>query len=137
MVDLVNSMHISASGMRAQTERLKVIAQNVANADSTGQYPGDEPYRRKTILFENVLDKEMSMDKVKVKKIDRDKSAFPVVYRPGHPAADENGYLQLPNVQTMVEMVDMQEAQRSYEANLQMIDVSKNMLATTIGMINR
>ncbi len=135
MVDLVNSMFISASGMKAQSDRLKIIAQNIANVDSTGKTPDELPYRRKTIIFQNVLDKEMGMEKVAVKKIDTDKSDFRMEYNPGHPAADEEGYVLMPNVDTMLEMVDMKETERSYEANLNMIDVTKTLLSSTIAMI--
>lgn len=135
MVDLVNSMHIAGSGMKAQSERMKVIAQNIANADNTGETPGADPYRRKVLTFKNVLNKELDVDQVKVKKITTDKSDFRKVFNPGHPAADEQGYVTMPNVDPMLEAMDMKESQRSYEANLNVIEVSKNLLFSTIGLL--
>src|SRR3546814_947895 len=95
-MDLINSLKISASGMRAQGTRLRVVAENVANAESLGNNPGDDPYRRKTITFDNVLDRSMNADLVKVAKIGRDQRDFQVVYEPHHPLADESGYVKRP-----------------------------------------
>lgn len=135
MSDLTKSMFIAASGMRAQTQRLRVIAENVANADSVGAAPGDDPYRRKVITFDSVLDRELGAEKVAVKSIERDKGDFKQVYQPGHPAADANGYVLRPNVNTLIEMTDMREARRSYEANLQSIQASKSMLRNTLEIL--
>lgn len=135
MGDLVNSMDIAAYGMRAQSDRLRVVSQNIANAESVGKTPGEAPYRRKTISFRNMMDKEMGTEVVKVSKYAADKSDFVKKYAPGHPAADKDGYVMYPNVNVMVEMVDMREAQRAYEANLNVIDVSKNMIMQTVNMI--
>jgi flagellar basal-body rod protein FlgC len=135
MVDLINSMYISASGMKAQGDRLRVVAQNVANIDSTGETPGSDPYRRKVVTFKNELDRELNADLVEVSKHGYDKSDFPKKYDPGHPAADADGYVLLPNVDPMLEMVDMREARRAYEANVNMIEVSKAMLMQTVNML--
>lgn len=135
MVDLVNSLHIAASGMEAQSERLKIIAQNIANSDNVGLTPGEEPYRRKVISFKNILDKELGTDLVQVYKIGYDKSAFGKRWDPNHPAADDQGYVLTPNVSRSVEMADMREAQRSYEANVNVVETTKRMLQQTIGLL--
>jgi flagellar basal-body rod protein FlgC len=136
-MDLINSLHIAASGMKAQSDRLRIVSQNIANADSTGEYPGDQPYRRKTITFKNEMDRNLGIEKVEVSKYGTDKTPFPTRYDPNHPAADRNGYVQEPNINPMIEMMDMREARRSYEANLNIIEVSKSMLKQTIGLINQ
>ena len=134
-MDLVNSMNIAAYGMKAQGDRLRVVSQNIANAESVGKTPDQIPYRRKVLSFRNALDKELGTEVVKVSKYSADKSDFIKKYEPGHPAADKEGYVSYPNVNVMVEMVDMREAQRGYEANLNVIDVSKNMIFQTLNMI--
>ena len=135
MVDLVNSLHIAASGIKAQGDRLRVVSQNIANADSLPTKPGEMPYRRKTISFKEQLDKVTGVDKVKVYKYGYDDSDFNRKYDPGHPAADAEGYVLTPNVNTIMEMVDMKEAQRGYEANLNVIEVSKSMIQRTVDML--
>ena len=97
-MELINAIKISASGMKAQGTRLRVVAENVANADSMGNKPGDDPYRRKTITFQDQLDRTLNADLVSVKKIGRDMSDFDLSYEPYHPLADENGYVKKPNV---------------------------------------
>lgn len=134
-MDLVKTMKISAAGMKAQGTRLRVIAENVANADSLAQSPGGEPYRRKLVSFRNALDRQLGADTVSVKRIFKDDSDFGKKFDPTHPAADNDGYVLVPNVKPLVEMMDMREAQRSYEANLSIIEVSKRMLMRTIEMI--
>lgn len=134
-MELFDSMFISASGMRVQGERLRVIAENLANVDSVGENPGADPYRRKTITFRNQLDREMGVDTVRVAKVGTDRSDFRKKYDPGNPAADQAGYVSLPNVNALVEMTDMREAQRSYEANLKVIETSRNMLTRTIDVL--
>lgn len=121
--------------MKAQSDRLRVVSENIANADSMGTKPGEAPYRRKTITFRNHLDREMGVDKVEVYKYGYDKSDFKKKYDPGHPAADAEGYVLTPNVNTVMEMVDMREAQRGYEANLNVIEVSKGMIQRTVDML--
>ncbi|MBI1326887.1 MAG: flagellar basal body rod protein FlgC [Alphaproteobacteria bacterium] len=136
MGDLFAAMTVSSSGMRAQSERVRVISENVANADTTPQKPGEQPYQRQVITFKNVLDRESGNKIVKVDDIEKDtKKPFILKYDPGHPAADEAGYVKMPNVNSMIEMMDMREAQRSYEANLSMIEQSRNMMMQTINLL--
>ena len=134
-MDLMKSIRISAAGMKAQGERLKVISENIANADSLSPVEGGDPYRRKIVTFQNELDRKLGVDLVKVKGVELDKSEFKKNYNPGHPAADEDGYVSMPNVNPLIEMMDMREAQRSYEANLRIISVSKSMLTRTIDLL--
>lgn len=134
-MELINAIKISASGMKAQGTRLRVVAENVANADSMGNKPGDDPYRRKTITFQDQLDRTLNADLVSVKKIGRDMSDFDLAYEPYHPLADEDGYVKKPNVNSLIELTDMKEAQRGYEANLSVIDSSKAMIQRTIELL--
>ncbi len=134
-MDLMNSMAASAAGMKVQGTRLRIIAENLANANSTAPSPGDLPYRRKVVMFQNALDKQMETDLVKVKKIDVDRSDFQRRYDPGHPSADADGYVLLPNVNSLVESMDMREAQRSYEANLNTLDATRSMIMRTIDLL--
>jgi flagellar basal-body rod protein FlgC len=133
--DLESAMAIAASGMRAQGFRLKVVAQNIANASSTTDRAGGEPYRRKIVTFANVLDRELDAKLVEVKNIKEDPSQFSLVYDPNHPSANDKGFVEMPNVNALVEMMDMREAQRSYEANLNMIESSKQLMSRTIGLL--
>jgi flagellar basal-body rod protein FlgC len=137
MSGLGDTMQISAVGMQAQADRLRVVAENIANADSTASTPGGAPYRRKMVVFENALNKEMGINTVKVTKRPLDQSPFLKKYEPSNPAADSQGYVQYPNVNTIVEMMDMREARRGYEANLDVITVSKSMLSQTIGLLSK
>jgi flagellar basal-body rod protein FlgC len=134
-MDLMESLMISAAGMRAQGQRLRVVAENLANADSVAEVPGGDPYRRKTISFKNQLDRELGLETVQVSKVGDDPSDFRMKYDPGNPAADQKGYVKLPNVNSLIEMSDMREAQRSYEANLRAIEVARSMLQRTIDLI--
>lgn len=134
-MDLTDSLKISAAGMKAQGTRLRVIAENVANADSTAQTPEGTPYRRKVVTFGSELDRELGIELVEVSKVSTDRSALGRRYDPGHPAADENGYVQLPNVKPLIEMVDLRQAQRSYEANLRVVDVARTMVSRTIDLL--
>tara|TARA_R110000868_G_scaffold4155_8_gene25276 strand:- start:22341 stop:22751 length:411 start_codon:yes stop_codon:yes gene_type:complete len=136
-MDLIKSIKISTAGMRVQGTRLRVISENIANSDSLPSGPGDEPYRRKQVSFKNTLDRALDAKKVQIDKIHVDKKEFDKKYDPQHPAADENGYVDVPNVNPLVEMMDMREAQRSYEANLSIIQVSKSMLSRTIDMLRQ
>ena len=135
MDDIIKTMRISGAGMRVQGERLRVIAQNIANASSLPQDPGGKPYRRQVITFKNQLDRALGLKTVRVSKIGLDRSAFGKRYEPDHPAADVDGYVLTPNVNTLIEMTDMREAQRSYEANLNVIKASKSMLNQTIDLL--
>ena len=134
-MQLSDTLKIAASGMKAQGDRLRVVAENIANADSTSATPGGEPYRRKVVMFQNVLDRELGIESVKVVKRTHDQSDFKKKFDPSHPAADEQGYVLYPNVNTIVEMMDMREARRGYEANLNMIEISKSMLTRTIDLL--
>ena len=135
MDNLFKTMHISAAGMKAQGTRLRVISENVANAESLPTNPNEDPYQRKVITFKNVLDRDIGLDTVRVHGTRPDNSEFQKRYDPSHPAADEDGYVLAPNVNTLVEMMDMREAQRSYEANLNVIRASKTMLQSTIDIL--
>ena len=121
--------------MKAQGARLRVIAENVANADSTATTPGGEPFRRKTILFQSEFDKALGAELVAIKGIQPDKSDFGRDFRPGHPAADAEGYVLTSNVNTLIEMTDMREAQRSYEANLRVMRTVRQMLEQTVSIL--
>jgi flagellar basal-body rod protein FlgC len=134
-MDLENSLTIAGAGMKAQSSRMRVTAENLANAESTAKTPGGEPYRRKTISFGEAFDRAQQMDLVGVRRYGTDPSEFKTEHRPGHPAADEAGYVQMPNVEPLVEMMDMREAQRSYEANLNAFEVSKKMMQRTIDLL--
>ena len=136
-MDLMESLMISAAGMRVQGERLRVISENIANVDSVSEVPGGDPYRRKTITFQNALDREMGVNLVKVKKVGLDPSEFTRKYDPSNPAADKSGYVKLPNVNSLIEMNDMREAQRSYEADLNVMEATKSMLARTVDLLKR
>lgn len=133
--DLVKSMYIAASGMKAQGDRLRIVSENIANAESVGTRDGQAPYRRKVLSFKNVMDREMEAEKVTVGKYGYDKSNFERRYEPTHPQADNDGYVLYPNVNRMVEMMDMREARRGYEANMNVIEVSKGMIMQTINML--
>ena len=135
MDDLLRTMRISGAGMRVQGTRLRVISQNIANADSLPQDPGQNPYRRKIITFKNSLDRALGVDMVGVGRIKKDLSDFGQRHEPNHPAANAEGYVRTPNVNSLVEMMDMREAQRSYEANLNVIKSSRSMLTQTIDIL--
>jgi flagellar basal-body rod protein FlgC len=134
-VDIKDAMEISASGMKAQGTRLRLISENLANANSTSQTPGGEPYRRKVLTFGNVLDRTLNAQLVKVKSIGPDRSDFELKFDPSHPAANADGYVMLPNVNGVIEMADMREAQRSYDANVSVIETSRAMIAKTLEIL--
>ena len=135
MDDIIRTMRISGSGMRAQGQRLRVIAQNIANANSLPQEPNENPYRRKILTFRNEFDRAVGLEMVKVNRVRADMSEFNRRYEPSHPAADEEGYVLTPNVNTIIEMTDMREAQRSYEANMNVIKTSKSMLSSALELL--
>lgn len=136
MIDpLAASSRIAGSGMEAQSERMRVIAENIANAQSTGQTAGSDPYTRKTITFRTALDRASGTAAVAVRQIGEDKAPFRVEYDPGNPAANADGNVKLPNVNMLIEMADMREANRSYEANLQMIKQTRSMVASIIELL--
>ncbi|MED5395875.1 MAG: flagellar basal body rod protein FlgC [Rhodospirillales bacterium] len=135
MDDIIKTMRISGAGMKTQGARLQVIAQNVANANSLPQAEGGQPYRRQVMTFKNAFNEALGMNTVRVDKVRPDRSEFGKRFDPNHPAADEDGYVLTPNVNMLIEMTDMREAQRSYEANLNVIKSSKAMLNSTIDVL--
>ena len=135
-MDLNKTMQISAAGLNAQAIRLRVVSENLANADSTATTPGGEPYRRKTVSFKNTLDRALGVETVKLGGVRPATGDFERRYDPGHPAADADGYVQMPNVNPLVELMDMREAQRGYQANLAVIDAAKSMLSRTIEILH-
>ena len=133
---LFGAMTISAYGMKAQGERLRMITENVANAATAAPTPDEDPYARKIITFQNELDRKLGMRVVSVEDIEDDtRTPFPIRYMPDHPGADEAGYVRMPNVNVLIEMTDMREAQRTYEANLAMIQQSRTMAERTIDVL--
>lgn len=127
MSNLSVTADIAVSGMKAQSDRLRVISENMANAESVGIRPGEDPYRRQVVTFKNYVDKETGAEMVKVSKVIEDKSPFVMKYAPNHPVANAEGYVAMPNVNPLVEMMDMREAQRAYEANLTMVQTAREM----------
>jgi len=134
-MDFKTSIGIAATGLHAQSARMRIIAENIANADSTATTPGGEPYRRRVPTFETVMNNELGGRVVTMGRLALDMSDFNNRYEPGHPAADENGYVQYPNVNTLIETMDMREAQRSYEANLNVVSVTRQMLGQTLDIL--
>lgn len=136
MIDpLTSASRIAGSGLEALSTRMRIIAENLANANATGETAGADPYRRKTVTFESVLDRASGASLVGVEGVGADKAPFRTEYDPSHPAADENGYVKLPNVNMLVEMADMREANRAYEANLSVIKQTRGMVAATIDLL--
>lgn len=129
------SADIATSGMKAQAERLKVIAQNMANADSVSTVKGGLPYRRQIVSFQNYVDQSTGAEKVKVDKVVQDWSQFDKKYAPNHPGADAEGYVLLPNVNPLVEMMDMKEAQRAYDANMNMMKTAREMNSSVLDIL--
>jgi flagellar basal-body rod protein FlgC len=129
------ALHIAASGLQAQSMRLRLVSENIANAQSTGSTRGADPYARKTVSFESEMDRSLGANLVGVKSIGVDSTPFKLEHDPGNPAADENGMVKMPNVDVLVELADMREANRSYEANLQVAKQSADMLNTTISLM--
>lgn len=134
-MDLMKSIMISAAGIRAQSFRMRIISENIANADSVASEPGKDPYRRKVVSFQNELNRELGVPMVTIDKVSRDSSDFGRRYDPGNPAADATGYIKLPNVNGLIETMDMKQALRSYEANLNSIEASKQMIMRTIELL--
>lgn len=136
MIDpLQASMTIASSGLSANSARMRVASENIANARSTGTTPGADPYRRKTITFEDELDQAAGVDVVKVEDIGRDQAPFTLEHDPGNPAADEKGFVKLPNVNLILEMADMRESNQAYEANLQVVKQSRDLISMTIDLL--
>ncbi|MGY3439950.1 flagellar basal body rod protein FlgC [Marinovum sp. KMM 9879] len=126
---------VAASGMRAQGERLKIVSENVANANSTGTTPGEEPYRRKIISFEEMVDRGTGSSTVAVAKVSRDEANFELRFDPAHPAADDEGFVKVSNVKTIIEMANMREASRSYQANLNMFETGRTMRSQLLDLL--
>jgi flagellar basal-body rod protein FlgC len=135
-MDLDNVIKVAASGLSAQSARLQVISQNLANAESTGTTPGAEPYRRKIVTFRSVLDRASGVNMVKTGPVASAGGDFERHYDPAHPAADKDGYVLEPNVNPLIELMDMREAQQSYQANLSVIDAAKSMLSHTLDLLH-
>ena len=134
-MDFFKTMSIAASGLRAQAGRMRVISENIANADSTPTSPGADPYRRKVPTFTSEFDRALDARTVALGKVRTDSSEFRLKYEPGHPAADSNGNVKYPNVNPLVEMTDMRDAQRSYEANINVISATRRMIQRTIDIL--
>ena len=134
-MDFLKSLSIAASGLRAQAGRMRVIAENIANADSTPKTAGADPYRRKIPTFQSEIDRTLDARVVSMGRLKTDASDFQSKYQPGHPAADATGHVKYPNVNSLVEMTDMREAQRSYEANINVIGATRRMIQKTIEIL--
>lgn len=135
-MDFFNAIQVATTGLKAQGGRMRVISENIANASSTAKTPDGNPYQRRIPTFKAVYDREISAHGVELGRIENDKSDFQLRYEPGHPAANQEGYVKYPNVNPLIESMDMREAQRSYEANMNMITSSRQMLAKTIDLMN-
>ncbi|KRB58968.1 flagellar basal-body rod protein FlgC [Rhizobium sp. Root708] len=135
MDPLSAALKIAGSGLEAQSTRLRIVSENIANARSTGDTPGADPYRRKTITFGESVDRASGVNTVNVKKLGVDESKFTTEFDPSNPAADEKGVVKLPNVNMLIEMADMREANRSYDANLQTIKQSRDLISQTIDLL--
>jgi len=134
-IDFVKSLAIAASGLRAQVGRMRIISENIANADSLASSPGGDPYRRRIVTFSSELDRTLGANVVRLGPVETDSSDFNVRHEPGNPAADAKGDVKYPNVNTLVEMTDLRDAQRSYEANLNVITATRRMLQRTIDIL--
>ena len=134
-MDFLKSISIAASGLKTQAGRMRVISENIANADSTAQTPGGDPYRRKVPTFVSELDRELGAQVLTLGRIRQDPTQFKVKYEPGHPAADASGNVKCPNVNSLIEMTDMREAQRSYEANLNVVSATRRMIQRTLDIL--
>lgn len=136
-MEAFKAMMIAWSGMRAQTGRMRVVAENLANANSTGATANDPPYRRQIPTFKDVMDRSQGIELVKLGGTQRDNASFRLRFDPSHPAADKNGYVKLPNVDPLVETMDMREAMRTYEADLEVIQSSRSMISKTLDLLRR
>ena len=134
-MDFLKSIAIAASGLRAQAGRMRIIAENLANADSTAAQVGADPYRRKIVTFRTEIDRSLDAQVVALGRVRADTSDFRQKYEPGNPAADAAGNVKYPNVNSLIEMTDMREAQRSYEANLNLIGASRRMIQRTLDIL--
>jgi flagellar basal-body rod protein FlgC len=136
MIDpLKASMQVAASGLQAQSHRVRIVSENIANHESTSIRPGGNPYTRKTITFAGAFDEEMGATLVRIDRIDNDRAPYPIAHEPGHPAANEAGIVKKPNVNMLTELADIREANRSYEANLQIVKQARAMISATIDLM--
>ena len=134
-MDFMKTISIAASGLKAQSGRMRVIAENIANANSTAQTPGADPYRRRIATFRSTFDRELQAQVVELGRIQPDRSDFATRVDPGHHAADEKWHVKYPNVNSLIESVDMREAQRSYEANINVVSATRRMIARTLDLL--
>lgn len=134
-MDFIKSLQIAASGLHAQIGRMRIITENIANADSTATTSGGDPYRRKIVTFKSVLDNSLGAEVVKLGRVQPDNSEFRIKHEPGNPAANANGDVKYPNVNTLVELTDMRDAQQSYQSNLNVITATRRMLQRTIDIL--
>jgi flagellar basal-body rod protein FlgC len=134
-MDFLKSIAVAASGLRAQAGRMRVISENIANADSTAARPGDDPFRRRIATFRSALDRSLDEQVVALGPVRTDPSDFIIKHQPGHPAADASGNVKYPNINPLVEMTDMREAQRSYEANINVIGATRRMIQRTLDIL--
>ncbi|MEM6617517.1 MAG: flagellar basal body rod protein FlgC [Pseudomonadota bacterium] len=134
-MEFLKSLKVAASGLKAQTGRMRVIAENIANAESVAATPEADPYRRRVPTFKTVVDRELNVQMVEPSRIKMDQSAFRMDFDPGHPAANEDGYVKKPNVNSLIESVDLREAQRSYEANLNIVTATRRMMSRTLDIL--
>lgn len=137
MAKIDTVLSIAATGLHAQSARMRVIAENVANAGSTARAPGGDPYRRQVPVFEAELDRDLGARTVRMTKTAPDAGDFDIRYEPGHPAADAEGYVKYPNVNPLIEMMDLRAAQRAYEANLNVIETGRTMMSRTLDLLRR
>lgn len=135
MNDFNTSLQIAAGGLNAQSARMRVIAENLANADSAAKTPDEEPFRRRIPTFNAVYNREMDAYNVRMGRTVLDQSEFETKYEPGHPAADERGYVRYPNIDSLIELADMREAQRTYEANLNVVSSTRSMFGQTLDIL--
>lgn len=134
-MDFTNSLMVAAAGLRVQSGRMRVIAENLANSDSAGKKPGEDPYRRQIPTVTTTFDKALGERVVTLGPIAKDQSAFEKKFEPGNPAADQSGFVKYPNVSPLIEAVDMREAQRTYEANLNVITATRSMISKTLDIL--
>lgn len=135
MDGLLSSIRVAGSGLTAQSSRIRVVSENIANANSLSTTPGGSPYQRKIISFFDELNRESGENIISAPEIRRDDSPFPTQFDPGNPAADENGFVKTPNVNVIIEMADMREANRSYEANIQVIRQARDLISMTLDLM--
>jgi len=134
-MDFFKTISVAASGLKAQSGRMRVVAENIANADSTADRPGADPYRRRIPTFSQRFDQQLQANVVGLGRVQTDQAPFRTRFEPGHPAADLKGEVKLPNVNTLIETIDMREAQRSYEANLNLITATRRMISRTLEIL--